>query len=108
MSIRSVDMQVLVQKTGDIARVQSAHQVDGQNKLMENTQNINAQNENIARKVNDPLPNESKLVHEKEEQEANQKKKKDNKEGEAESRKDKNSGQNKGKDQGTHHLDITV
>ena len=28
MTIRSVDMQVLVQKAGDVARVQQSHQID--------------------------------------------------------------------------------
>ncbi|MGE5390550.1 MAG: hypothetical protein ACM3PE_05740 [Deltaproteobacteria bacterium] len=108
MSIRSVDMQVLVQKTGDIARIQAANQVEGQHKLMENTQNINVQNENIARRVNDPLRNESKLVHEKEEQEKNQKKRQRQQEGEEETRKDKEAAKNKGKAEGNHHLDITI
>jgi len=108
MSIRSVDMQVLVQKVGDIARVQQVQQVEGQHKLMENTHNINAQNEKIAHSVNDPLRNESKLVHEKEEQEKQQKKKQRDKEGEEENRKDKQIVQNKAKQPGSHHLDITI
>jgi len=101
-------MQVLVQKTGDIARIQAAQQVEGQHKLMENTQNINAQNENIARRVNDPLRNESKLVHEKEEQEKNQKKKQREQENNDETRKGKESIKQKVKDQGSNHLDITI
>lgn len=107
MSIRSVDMQVLVQKVGDIARVQQAQQVEGQHKLMENTQNINAQNEKIAHSVNDPLGNESKLVHEKEEQEQNRKKRKREKDSEEASKQDKNTKQDKGNSQG-NRLDITV
>lgn len=108
MSIRSVDMQVLVQKTGDIARIQAAHQVEGQHKMMENTQNINAQNENIARRVNDPLRNESKLVHEKEEQEKNQKKHQREKDNEGETGNKQEKVKNKLKDGENHHLDITV
>lgn len=108
MSIRSVDMQVLVQKTGDIARIQAAHQVEGQHKMMENTQNISAQNENIARRVNDPLRNESKLVHDKEEQEKDQKKKQRDKDNEGETRKEQDTAKNKVKDAGNHHLDITI
>lgn len=108
MSIRSVDMQVLVQKVGDVGRVQQAQQVEGQHKLMENTQNINTQNEQIAKRVNDPLRNESKLVHEKEEQEKQQKKRQHGKEQEEDTKKDKADKPTRAKGQGDHRLDITI
>lgn len=108
MSIRSVDMQVLVQKVGDVGRVQQAQQVEGQHKLMENTQNINTQNEQIAKRVNDPLRNESKLVHEKEEQEKQQKKRQHGKEQEEDTKKDKADKPTRVNGQGDHRLDITI
>lgn len=107
MTIRSVDMQVLVQKTLDIARVQQAQQVEGQHRQMEFAQNITAQNEKIARSVNDPLRNEAKLVHEKEEQEKNSKKQKNEKEEEEEKSNDKKSASPRESGRG-NRLDITI
>ncbi|WP_054694361.1 hypothetical protein [Syntrophomonas palmitatica] len=105
MTIRSVDMQVLVQKMGDVTRVQQAQQSDHQNRQQEFIQNINVQNERIAHSVDKPLRNESKLVHEKEEQEKGSKSK-SQKRGKEEEEENKKKGEaQKGSD---HLLDIII
>lgn len=66
MSIKSVDMQVLVQKVGDIARLQQAQHTEANHRQGEFSQLITAQtlaNRQTVRDVHDP---ESKTMQDKE------------------------------------------
>lgn len=69
MTIRSIDMQVLVQKVGDVAKIQQAQQSDHTNRQQEFAQQIAQQTEKNTKTVNQPLQNQSKLIHEKQEKE---------------------------------------
>ncbi|MDD2585230.1 MAG: hypothetical protein PHT79_00595 [Syntrophomonadaceae bacterium] len=86
MTIRSIDMQVLVQKVGDVAKIQQVQQSDHANRQQEFAQQIAQQTEKNTKTVNQPLQNQSKLIHEKQEKEKQSRKyrnkegKKDNKE----------------------------
>lgn len=79
MTIRSIDMQVLIPKVTDIAKIQQVQLQENTARQQENI-NHNAQetfkNTNT---VNQLLKNESALVHEKEEQEKKFKKNKEKK-----------------------------
>ncbi len=82
MTIRSVDMQVLVQKVNDVTKIQQTQQVEGQNRQQESAQNIAAQTERVSRTVNQTLRNQGKKVQGKEEhEEGNQGKKRERKSG---------------------------
>ncbi|MEN6348059.1 MAG: hypothetical protein ABFD08_01480 [Syntrophomonas sp.] len=76
MSIRSIDMQVLVQKVSDVAKVQQAQQVENSNRQQESVQQINHQTNIEVKTVNEPLRNEHAHVHEKQEQKEKEKKSK--------------------------------
>lgn len=69
MTIRSVDMQVLVQKVGEVGKVQAAQQADYNTRQQETIQDIGKQNEKLSKTVNQTSANQSKLVHEKHEKE---------------------------------------
>lgn len=87
MTIRSLDMQVLVQKVSDVGKIQQAQQVEGQQRQQESAQNIAAQTERVSRTVNKSLRNEGKKVHEKEaREEGGQGKKRDDQSGGKEER----------------------
>lgn len=69
-------MQVLVQKVGDVARIQQVQQSEHNNRQQQFAQQIEQQTEKNSQTVNQPLRNESKLVHEKQEREKKSKKNK--------------------------------
>lgn len=77
MTIRSIDMQVLIPKVTDVARVQQIQQQENSVRQQENANHIMQQTIKNTNTVNQPLRNESALVHEKEEQEKNFKKNKE-------------------------------
>lgn len=69
MTIKSVDMQVLVQKVGDVAKIQQAQQTGNNHRQEEFIKNINEQTDRYTKTVNKALQSEHKKVHEKEEKE---------------------------------------
>lgn len=79
MSIRSIDMQVLVQKVSDVAKVQQAQQVENSSRQQESVQQINHQTNIDVKTVNQPLRNEHAYVHDKQEQKDKEKKSKNKK-----------------------------
>lgn len=79
MTIRSLDMQVLVQKVGDVAKVQQAQQAENNSRQQELLQSIDQQTKQRSKTVNQTQKNESAFVHEKEEQEKEKKSKKKSK-----------------------------
>ena len=74
MTIRSVDMQVLIQKVGDVARIQQSQQLENNSRQQEFAQQISQQTDKNAKTVNQMLRNEQAFVHEKQEQESGKKK----------------------------------
>ncbi len=79
MTIRSLDMQVLVQKVGDVARVQQAQQTESNSRQQEFLQAIDQQTKERSKAVKETEKNESAFVHGKEEQEKEKKAKKKSK-----------------------------
>lgn len=75
MSIRSVDMQVLVQKIGDVARVQQVQLQEGSNRQQEFLQGINQQTVENSTTIQETGQNSSRKVGDKEEKEKNPRKK---------------------------------
>lgn len=69
MTIKSIDMQVLVQKVGDVAKIQQAQQTGNNHRQEEFIKNINEQTDRYTKTVNKALQSENKKVHEKEEKE---------------------------------------
>jgi len=67
-------MQVLVQKTGDMAKIQQVQHQETNLKQHEMANQIVAQTQQNTQSVNQPSASESKLVHEKEEKDNNNKK----------------------------------
>lgn len=65
MTIRSVDMQVLVQKIGDVARVQQTEKSDHQSRQQQFLQQIAQQTEINSNVVNQALASESTLIRDK-------------------------------------------
>jgi len=76
MSMRMTDVQVLVQKTGDIAKIQQVHNQENNLRQQENAGTIAENTNKNTKTVNKPKANEGKLVHEKQEQEQQAKKNK--------------------------------
>jgi len=62
-------MQVLVQKVGDVAKIQQAQQTGNNHRQEEFIKNINEQTDRYTKTVNKALQSENKKVHEKEEKE---------------------------------------
>lgn len=87
MTIRSVDLQVLVQKTAEVSKIQQAVQTQNSSKQQENLQQITQFNETISKSVSKNRETESKRVRDEEEKErkrqnkSKDKKGKDEKEG---------------------------
>ncbi|PKM77687.1 MAG: hypothetical protein CVU90_06305 [Firmicutes bacterium HGW-Firmicutes-15] len=79
MSIRSTDMQVLIQKVGDVAKLQQIQQHEVNIKQQEFNSQIMDQTSKITHTINQTLRDESALVHEKQEKEEKAKKNKNNK-----------------------------
>jgi len=75
MTIRSIDMQVLIQKVGDVARIQQSQQLENNSRQQEFTQQISQQTDKNVKTVNQMLRNERSYVHEKQEKEQSGKKK---------------------------------
>lgn len=73
MTIKSVDMQVLVQKIGDVARVQQTQQQDHQARQQGFINEIQSQTQRNSKTVNETLRNEQKIVHEKQEKDGQKK-----------------------------------
>lgn len=69
MTIRSVDMQVLVQRVGDISRIQHVQQAQNANKFQENVQQIMQQTVMVSKSVERNREAQSKRVHEDKESE---------------------------------------
>ncbi len=88
MSIRIMDMQVLVQKTTDVAKIQHVQQQENNLRQQEIASHIIESTKKNTQTVNKPLANESKLVHEKYDQEEKNKKNK-NKRGNDENKENK-------------------
>jgi hypothetical protein len=106
MSIRSVDMQVLVQKVGDISRVQQAHQVEEHKRQQEFTQAIAQQTEHNTKEINQPLRSEDAYVHERQKEGEKEKKEQEKKGKKEETANTDNKGQNLS--QSGRRLDITI
>jgi hypothetical protein len=75
MTIKSIDMQVLVQKVGDVAKIQQAQQAGNNHRQEEFIKNISEQTDRYTKTVNKTLHSESKKVNEKEEKEKQSRKK---------------------------------
>lgn len=69
VTIRSVDMQVLVQKVGDVAKIKQAEQSSDNNRQQQFTQQISQDTIKYSKTVNQALPGEKKRVHDKEDKE---------------------------------------
>ena len=67
MTIKSIDMQVLVQKVGDVAKIQQAQQTGNNHRQEEFIKNINEQTDRYTKTVNKTLQSEQKKVNQKEE-----------------------------------------
>ena len=76
MSIRSTDMQVLIQKVGDVAKLQQIQQQELSVKQQEFNNQIMDQTLKNTHAVNQTLRDESALVHEKQEKDEKAKKSK--------------------------------
>ncbi|MDD3022747.1 MAG: hypothetical protein PHE26_02465 [Syntrophomonadaceae bacterium] len=106
MSIRSIDMQVLIQKVGEVAKVQQTHQLESSNRQQESAQQIGQQTQIDAKTVSQPLRNEHTNVHEKQEKE-NKEKKSRTKKGKSNKTENKENNEKDGNKQG-NHLDVTI
>lgn len=71
MSIKSVDMQVLIQKTSDVARIQQIQNQGNNFRQQEISSNILQDTNQNTQTVKKPPAGEGKLVHEKQEHEKN-------------------------------------
>jgi hypothetical protein len=65
MTIRSIDMQVLVQKVGEVARIQQAEKTGEQVKQQSFLEQIAQQTETVSKTVNQTPASESSLIREK-------------------------------------------
>lgn len=79
MTIRSIDMQVLIPKVSDVAKIQQIQLQENASRQQENANLIARETLKNTTTVNQPLRDESALVHEKEEREKNSKKNKEKK-----------------------------
>ncbi len=106
MTIRTVDMQVLIPKSSEIAKLQQVQQQENQVRQQENTQQINAETVKTTTNVNDPQKSEASHIYDKQEEEKRRRKARKGKAGgkdESEEEKGKRSLLN-----ASGHLDITV
>lgn len=74
MSMRIMDMQVLVQKSTDVAKIQQIQHQENNLRQQEIASHIVENTNKNTQTVNKPLANESKLVHEKQDNEEKHKK----------------------------------
>jgi hypothetical protein len=68
MTIRSIDMQILIPKVTDVAKVQQIQQQEHNIRQQENANHIARETTRNTNTVNQPLRDEAALVHEKEEE----------------------------------------
>ncbi len=76
MTIRSIDMQVLVQKVGDVAKIQQAEKTEQSSRQQQFAQQIMQQTETNSKTVSQNLRSEATLIRDKQEEEEKRKKKK--------------------------------
>lgn len=74
MSMKIMDMQVLIQKTADVSKIQQVQNQESNIRQQELTNQIVAQTQQNTHSINRPPANQAKLVHEKQEQEEHSKK----------------------------------
>ncbi len=74
MSMKIMDMQVLIQKTADVAKIQHVQNQETNLRQQEMAQQIAAQTQQNTQNVNKPQANQGKLIHEKQEKEEQAKK----------------------------------
>ncbi|NLJ72584.1 MAG: hypothetical protein GX333_06200 [Syntrophomonadaceae bacterium] len=79
MTIRSIDLQVLVQKTAEVSKIQQAMQSQANSKQQENLQQITDFNKNVSQTVTKNRETEHKRVRDEEEKERKRKNKSENK-----------------------------
>lgn len=75
MTIRSIDAQVLVQKVGEVAKIQQAQQVGNIHKQDEFINNISKQTEKYSKTVNRSESSQNKRIERKKEKEGQARKK---------------------------------
>jgi len=92
MTIKSIDMQVLVQKVGDVAKIQQAQQI-GNHQQEEFVNNITKETDKFSKTVNKTGEGRHKKVDEKEEKERQSRKRyRNKKEAETDDKKTSDSG----------------
>lgn len=106
MTIRSVDMQVLVQKAGDVARVQQSHQIDQDRRQQEFNQAMIQQINHNTKEVNQTRKGEDVYIQERQEKQKKQKNEQENK-GNDETTANNENKSVKSPTQG-HRVDITI
>ncbi|MBO8159377.1 hypothetical protein [Thermosyntropha sp.] len=67
MTIKSIDMQVLVQKIGDVAKIKQAEQSNANNRQQDFIMQISQDTQKYSKTVHQALAAEKKFVHEREE-----------------------------------------
>jgi len=72
--MKIMDMQVLIQKTADVAKIQQVQNQETNLRQQEMTNQIAAQTQQNTKNVNKPQANQAKLVHEKHDKEEEAKK----------------------------------
>ncbi|MBC7075079.1 MAG: hypothetical protein H5T98_03175 [Syntrophomonadaceae bacterium] len=73
MTIKSVDMQVLVQKVGDVAKIQQVQRTGDENRHYEFNQQISQHIEKNTKTVNQPLHSEFEYIYDKQEKQKRRK-----------------------------------
>lgn len=76
MSMKIMDMQVLIQKTADVAKIQHVQNQESNVRQQEFANQIAAQTQQNTHSINRAPEHQSKLVHEKQEKEEEAKKNK--------------------------------
>ncbi|MEN6349781.1 MAG: hypothetical protein ABFD08_10355 [Syntrophomonas sp.] len=99
-------MQVLVQKVGDVARIQHTQQIDHDKRQQEFVQAISQQTEHNTKEVNQMLKSEHAEIHQRQEK---QKKEKNNQEKKGKSDNEANNDNKRLNPHDSGHLlDITI
>lgn len=76
MSMKIMDMQVLIQKTADVAKIQHVQNQESNVRQQESANQIAAQTQQNTHSINRTPEHQAKLVHEKQEKEEDAKKNK--------------------------------
>lgn len=74
MSMKIMDMQVLIQKTADVAKIQHVQNQESNVRQQESANQIAFQTQQNTHAINKPPENQAKFVHEKQEKEEEAKK----------------------------------